>query len=464
MKFLTQLSQRKLYRIVLCLAVAVFLLANLCASLAGERFNWKLDMTGEKLYEFSQTTLEVAEDLSEKTEIYVLASEKDYPSMFREVLSRYGKLSANLAVSYVDPFENPLFVDHYKTEGYTLSANDLLVSGSSGLRQIAYDDMLVYSEEEVTGIKIEQAVTSAIIYVNRGQKPVAAFTTGHNERTGNALEGLFRDNNFQIRSLTAAAPEPGDADLVVIASPARDFAPEETARLEEYLQQGGKIMAFMEPAVASYPNLSGFLAKWGLGLESNVVFEEKAYVSDNPLNLIPIYGPHGINTYFAENPYYVVMPASRGIQILSGIPDLKVTPVLQSTGNAYGKSKLQYDSTARAPEDASGPFVLAAISEKTVWVNDEEASSAVFLAGSRSLYADDIMSVETYANRQFLTQAVNYLTESGDSVSIPPKTLTKPPLTVTMQSSMLIGAVLVVLLPLGVLAAGIVVYRKRKNL
>lgn len=188
MKFLLKLSQRRLYQIILCLVILVFLLINRCAFLADGIFDWKLDMTGEKLYELSEVTEEVGKSLSAETQIFVVAGEKDYPSMFKEMLSRYGRLSPYITVTYMDPFENPLFVDNYKQQGYTLSQNDVVVSGRNGIRQIGYDEMLVYTGEEVSGISIEQQVTAGILYVNSSEKPSVAFTTGHGERTTKALE------------------------------------------------------------------------------------------------------------------------------------------------------------------------------------------------------------------------------------------------------------------------------------
>lgn len=464
MKFLSRLSQRRLYRIILCLVIAVFLLVNRCASLAGGIFDWKLDMTGEKLYELSEITEEVGRSLSAKTEIYVVAGEQDYPSMLKETLSRYARLSTYITVTYVDPFENPLFVDNYKQQGYTLSQNDVVVSGVNGIRQIAYDEMLVYTGEEVSGIGIEQQVTAGILYVNSSEKHSAAFTTGHGERTTKALENAFINNNFKVGNLSLASAGEAEADIIVIASPAKDFEASETAVLAAHLEAGKKLMVFLEPGVGLYPNLSAFLKAWNLEPENNVVFEEKAYASDNPINIIPMYEPHTINVYFVKNPYYVVMPASRGIKILRGAENIKAAPVLSSTSGSYAKEKLQYDTAARDNGDVAGPFVLAATAEKSVWTEEGERTAAIFLAGSRNVYADDIMAVESYANSEFLTQVMNFLTESAGSVHIPAKTLTKPPLAVTMQTSLLIGIVLVVLLPLALIGAGIIVYRKRKNL
>ncbi len=458
---LSKLTHRRLYRLVLLLVLALYLLVNLFAGLLAAKFNIALDMTEEKLYHFSQITYDVAQALEQQTTVYVLSSREDYPSMLQEVLSRYERMSENLSVSYIDPYENPLFLDHYRQLGYTFAETDLLIQGGNRAKVVPYADMLVYSGEQVTGINIEQQVTGALLYVNSAQTPRAAFITGHSERVTNGLQKLFTDNFFETQTVSLAAGGLPEADVVVLASPARDLEPAELTMLQSYLDRGGSLMLMLEPGVEQYPNLSAFLKDWNLAFTDRLVFEEKAFVSDNPINIIPMYTDHPINAYFAQNPYYVVMPSTRALELLSGAGSaVQVRPVLVSTSGAYAKTTLQYDSPARGPQDIAGPFVLVATAEKTT----EAGVARVFAAGSRYLYADDVMGISSYANAAFLTQALNFLWQQSAGVSIPAKTIASPPIAISMSQSVTIGAVLVILLPLTVLAAGVWVYLKRKSL
>lgn len=457
---LSKLSQKRLYQIILCLVLLLFVLVNACAALLAQKFDITADMTEEKLYRFSDVTTQIAQSITQETNIYVISAQADYPSMLNEVLSRYAKLSPQINVAYIDPYENPMFLDHYKQMGFTLAQMDLLVEGAQRAKQIAYEDILTYSDGEVTGINIEQQVSGALLYVGSTTNPQAVFTTGHNERGSASLEKLFADNNF----VTEQTPLTGEgdiaADVVVISSPTKDFEAAQTAKLERYLEQGGSLMVFLEPGVNTFTNLSALLEKWNLGVTNNVIFEDKAYVLNNPLNLIPMYTNHPINSYFADNQYYVVMPSARGVEVLdTALSSLDTKPVLISTTDAYAKAELQYNSTKRAPGDEAGPFVLAAASQSKV-----AGGGKVFLAGSRSVYADDIMGAQSYANTAFLAQTLNYLWDGGVSISIPAKTIVSPPLAVNFSQSVLIAIVLVIILPLCVAVVGIGVYRKRKHL
>ena len=458
---LSKLAPKRLYQIVLLLVVLLFVLVNLCAGLLQQKFNITLDLTEEKLYAFSQSTFEVLDYLQEPTTLYVLSREEDYPSMLREVLSRYSKLSSNITVTYIDPYQNPVFLDHYRQLGHSFNETDILVQGSRRAQVIAYKDILVYSGERVTGINMEQQITGALLYVNSTETPVVAFTTGHNERTTNALQRLFTGNFFEVRTLSLATQGLDGVDIAVIASPAKDFEPSELAQLTAHLERGGSLMVFIEPGVNTFPNLSAFLEDWNIAFENNLVFEEKAYVSDNPINIIPMYADHAINQYFVQNPYYVVMPSARGIKLLSGGKSgAEVSRVLISTPGSYAKTSLQYDSPQKQEGDLSGPFVLAAVAQRQL----QEGQAKIFAAGSRYLYADDVMGVESYANSTFLSQTVNYLWQGHATVSIPPKTIQTPPINISLSRSIVWGVLLAIIIPLGVAAVGIWVYVKRKNL
>lgn len=450
-------TEKQVYALILVAVLLLFVLVNLFASLAVERWGLRFDTTDIGLYELSDTTRGVAEELGTDTEIYVLDAEEDYPVMLRELLSRYEQLSGHIRVQYIDPYENPVFLDTYRQQGITLDQSDLLVTGQSGAKRIAYEDLLVYSGEEFTGIRLEQQVTSAMIYVNTGSHASVLFVSGHNERSTQSLEAVFTGNNYTVTTGALTESAVAQTDLVVLACPTKDLSDEEAAVLASYLQAGGRVMAFFEPGVNEYPKLSALLADWGLSLRNDTVFDSQYSVSGNPTNVVPLMTTHEINAYFEENQYFLVMPSSRSIELLSTVSDLKVTPLLLTSTSGYAKEGSQYTSTQQESDDRTGNLVLAAISERT-------DGGALLLVASRYIYADDIMSADSYGNRAFLAQAADYLSGNGSAVSIPAKQLSAPLLAVTGEQELLCGAVFVVLLPLGVLAAGAVIVLKRRKL
>lgn len=101
----------------------------------------------------------------------------------------------------------------------------------------------------------------------RGVRPRAA-TALEPERPGlSQLEEWLRVLNVEVRTL--GAPEglgtdvPGDAALVAVVGPEREFSAPEFAALRRYVARGGRVWLALEP---EGPGLEALLAPWGLRL------------------------------------------------------------------------------------------------------------------------------------------------------------------------------------------------------
>lgn len=456
-----KLTEKKVYRLVLIGALILFILTNIFFSLASARWTLRLDTTANKLYELSTTTLDVLSGLESDTKVYVLENEADFPAVLRELLSRYARTSDKLSIEYIDPYENPVFLDGYMQQGISLSESDILVDGAGGVKRIGYDELLVYSGDSFTGIDLEQKLTSAIIYANSQEHRSVLFTSGHNERSTKSLETLFEGNNYTVSTQPLTQEGYTGADVIVIASPTRDLTESEAAALSAYLSRGGSLMVFLEPGVNDFPLLSGLLAEWNIVFDDDVVFDSRYYVDGNPINIIPLYTTHEINTYFTDNQYFLTVPSCRSITLTAAAGDADAEPVLVSSSYSYAKAGTQYTSTEKETGDAEGSFVLAAASEKKTASGE---AARVFAAGSRYIYSDDIMGTESLANSEFLTQAANYLAGSTSGVSIPAKTVGSTLMAVTRGQEVIAGIVLIGLIPVGILAAGITVRVRREKL
>ena len=132
--------------------------------------------------------------------------------------------------------------------------------------------------------KFDSTFLSELVHVTR-EKRNAYFTVGHGERNEKGdserpatarikgFEALLRAQNFTVKPLGLAEglgqEVPTDADLVVVAGPQLPFRRSEEDALGRYLDQGGNLMAFLEPdsgkaapglpvAADAPPALSGF--------------------------------------------------------------------------------------------------------------------------------------------------------------------------------------------------------------
>ncbi|HNW87206.1 MAG TPA: GldG family protein [Candidatus Limiplasma sp.] len=446
-------TQKGLWTAVLLLALCVFGLVNLCATFAAKRFQTALDLTEENLYALSADTQKAVAGLENETNVYVFSAEADYPAMLREMLRRYTQLSDQLRVTYVDPTENPVLMTHYQQMGATLDASDILVEGAARIKAIPYADLILYTDNQPTGIDLEQQLTSALLYVNSSYAPRAVFTTGHGERPTSALQKLFTDNQFSVETVAIGVEDAQQPEVMVIAAPATDFTATDVTALQNYLGGGGKLMVFLEPTDAAMPNLNGFLSALGMAVQPDIVFEPKAYASGSPHNIIPMYTSSAVNAYFADHPVYVVMPSASAITLSASANGQQAEALLSTTADSYAKTDLRYTASEKAEGDVTGPFTVAAM-----------ADGKVFLAASRMMYADDLMGADSYANRMFLTQALGALWQQSTVLSLPARRLESATLPITGYQANLLAIALTGALPLMALAVGFAVKWRRRRL
>ncbi|MGI6031512.1 MAG: Gldg family protein [Eubacteriales bacterium] len=444
----------------------ITLVLNVLVYQSVEKFNWKFDMTSSKLYELTDTTLGVLDELDMPVEIIALNNEDDFYSDVREVLRRYAAASDMIELRYVDVVENANFVSDYAAKGLAIEKDGIIVK--SDLREKVYTLMDMYNidqqAQQITSFKAEQQITSALLYVTNDEIPVAAFTQGHNEYMGNAFPALFEQNNYTTSQLTLTVQDIAeDVGLIVIAAPTRDFETSEIQKLDEFMARGGSLMIFMHPASEPLPNLNAFMEEWGITVGDNVVFEAKEYTG-SPINVVPRYFSHTINTYFTDNKYFMVMPQCRNLILDSSKSGKVVMPVLMTSDEAYGKVGTEFSTAQREEGDASGPFYLAATSSETVNVGGEKKDAKMFVCGSRSMYFDDVLGITSYANADFLVQVMSWCGEGLEVANVPAKDMSASMLNITAFVALILIVVLVIVIPFGLLAKGVIVFLRRRHL
>ncbi|MEO8408965.1 MAG: GldG family protein [Propionivibrio sp.] len=451
--------------------IVLFVLVNAVAALSVSRFSLKLDLTDARLYQFSAATTRSVQSLAAPIHITVFASEQDYPLMLREILDRYAALSERISVAYKDPFSNPVLVDSFVARGTRIEQNDLVVElgepGASGarFRRFTIKDLYVLNNArtKVTGVRAEQQLTGAIVQLQSSRVPGVRFTDGHDEKPSKALIDLFVRNNYQSERVTLSLTGLDDqADIVVIAAPSRDFSAPETLALENHLRRGGSLMVFLAPGEKPLPTLQGFLERWGIVYGDALVLEPRAHISDNRLNIVPVYAPHEINAYFGDKRSFLLMPASRVLSASeSASYDLDVMTVLSSTAEAYARQGGDSTTQEKSAGDLQGPFSLALTAVRKAATDASPAR--IFAAGSANLYADDVMAMTNFANADFLTQVILWLNPEQAAVNIPAKKIAADPLSILPGEAAVAGLLLGGAIPLLILVAGVVVSVRRRR-
>lgn len=450
-------KQKGYFAVVLFLLILCYILVNLLTVGIERHVTTTLDLTGEKLYELSDTTIQTAKRMNQETTIYVIAGEDDYPVMLKEIISRYDALSNQIQTKYIDPSRNPMFLAHYHGLGYTLNENDILVEGAVRAKSVKAEDFITYDQNgNPTSLNPEQYLTAALLYVNSTNNTKAYFTTGHNESASDALTRLFQNNNFSIVDGTFAEGFATNPDLVIIAAPSKDFTVNETEILDEYLTNGGNVMLFLEPSNTVYKNLNTFTQKYNLTMSTGIIAEKRAYVGNNPVNIVPMYLKNEITSYVAQNQTYVVMPKSMPIQIIENSQNVSAAPLLMTTKDSYKVTNPNLENVNNSDSNALGPFCVAALAEKN--------EATLFYCSSRDMYSDEMLSTDSYANAEFLTRVMETMSNNSVIVSIPPKNFAPTTIVVKKGTAVTIGFLIVIIIPLIIASLGVSVHQRRKRL
>jgi hypothetical protein len=80
------------------------------------------------------------------------------------------------------------------------------------------------------------------------------------------------------------------------------------------------------------------------------------------------------------------------------------------------------------------------------------------------MISDSVLAASNYLNGQFVEHVLDYISEYSDGVVIPDKNFESTMLNILSWQSRMVLYVVVIALPLAILAAGILIWSKRRHL
>ena len=451
----------------------VLVLINLIVTILFNMYNLNIDLTRNKLYQFSERTYKVLEGLSEEIRFVYIgnyeAAQNNYHTQITvNFLERYKKASPWISVIYVDPTTNPNVMDSYRREGIIVQENSIVLESAKRKRHYYPYDMFTadVNTGEIYTVQAERQLTAGLIYVTGEMNLNAVFVAGHGETASASLINVFEQMGFTLRSPIVLADKDFEEQTVfaVIASPVRDFDKSETDKLDEFMAKGGKLMLFLTPTTIEFPNLKSFLMNWGIFIYSVTVFDESRHIGNNPLNIYADYTDHDLNQFFINSRYYVVMPNSLALEKLPRVRAGTYHEELLMSGNS-SYAKLNYKEgaeTARGNVDLSGPLTIATlITYANPDGNKANQNGMLFVSASGNMYGDSLAGSGSFANGSYLSALVKYCEAESVHVNIMPKNLFLSTLNLPNTHAWVWKVIFMGLVPLAILAAGAVVIFRR---
>ena len=467
-----------IFTIVFIVAVV---LVNVLIGYLTDRYVLEIDLTSERLFEISEDTMEVLDDLSEPITITVLAEETTYRdstellSNIHEILQRYEALAAGkLTVRYINPTVNPKIVEQYNSLG-DLSSNDIIVESARRTKKLS-PTTLYNSETDdngttyYVGLRAEQKLTSAILYCTTETVSKAAYIRGHNEDYFmDELDSLLTTANYEVESVILAREDiPEDVNLIIISSPTVDYSQEEIDKLDEYFALGGDAIVSMTPNVAEeLTNLNRFFEEWGVKYTDNVVFDSSQSLSGYPMYVVPnIASVTGITDNLNTRNQFALVVGGKAIELTNTQTSGDyVTVLMSSSATSYAKNTNDvaygYD---KADGDAEGPFNLAVMTERYAYDKNLNTTRSSVLFVNAGMITDSVLSAANFLNASYLTAALNFINDYTDAVIIPDKNFQSTTLNILTWQVVVVFWVVVIAIPLAILAIGVIVWARRRHL
>ena len=402
---------------MIAVAVALVVVVNI---IMGEMpSSWTaIDMTSQKLYSLTDQTVDYVKNMQDDVTIYVLVNQDNQ-----------------------DTYESSYDFD-YSTYSYNTTT---------------------------TGYDGEGQITSALDYVLNDDMPKVYMTTGHNELSlSNTFTSALNKENvdYETVNLMDLDAIPDDAACLFINGATSDFSSDDKDKVIDYLNNGGKVILVTGYTDEETPNIDVILSYMNLSIAKGLVVENDSNgYYRSPYYILPTQSSDS----YTSGTYgkYLFLPYSQGIIVPEEVStdetatgDITYDVFLSTSDSAFAKQDVNNTQDfSQGENDVNGPFALGVEAVKTL--DDGDATLVVY--GCEQLFTDDADSVVSGANLTLFTNTFSGMADHETSVSIPVKSYEVSNLVVDSAQILLLGLLVTMILPVGCVIAGFVIWFRRRK-
>ena len=472
--------------------IAVIIVINVLVSALTTRFpSMNFDLTKEGLNTLSDEATDVAKEIVNETTIYIIGSEdairgdevySNYSLKYSQVANladRLDELNDKIKVEYIDPDMNPQFISDYA--GDSLTTGKVMVKTDKRHKTLAVTDLFSIQQDSSTGqynyySKVDGALANALYLVNLDTVPVVAFATGHNEMLTvsdnlSTFTGMLNDNNFEVKEFNMLTDEiPEDASIVVLGTPTTDYTSEELSKLEAYLGDEKMassrtlyVMTAPNAGWSSMPNLSSFLAEWGMEPQSQEVLESN---TNNTLYNMPYAIFANVTDSVLSKTYdnVVKVQAAPVKRLFTANNDISTYSVIETSDTAYLSND---EKVLETPE--TDTYTILAFAQRYM-DNQGKICANVVVDGCAADFYDgsSLLGNSTFGNKDVTLDLIKNLTGTTDTrVGLTVNQTQTNTMDINASSAVTwsIGMMLfTIVVPVAVLVIGLVIFLRRRHL
>jgi len=470
------------------------------------------DLTKTRIYSLSEQTKNILKKLEKKTKQEGIPEEErltitclyrpgtpeyDY---IRNLLKRYEEASWAVRTRVLDPDRDikeirqiaqrypdvpPAILVTFKGQDWPVESDRLFDYETRGL----------FQRGRISAFKGEQGITSAILSSIEAKPTKIYFLSGHGERDiesyrpdGYAkIVDLLKRLNYKVEELNLLLKNaiPDDCDVLVIAGPERSFSKAELKILDKYIFSGGRVLALLDPIVKRtlaagerglaplHTGLEGLLAKYGLHAGDDIILDTANLLPFHSVYAFPAvdFTWHNAVKPLKEKKVAVVFDLARSARTgKSENASLNLETLVTSSSDSWATEDLSILESETAEqfmkkakykkgEDTKGPISIG--SAASLPGKSDEKGLRLILIGD-SDFADN-NGYKEFANADLFQNCVNWLAERQTLIAMAPKRPETVTITIEAWKRRAISILVTLLMPLGVIVAGIIVFISRRG-
>jgi len=426
--------------------------------------NLRYDLTSAGLYSLSEQTIKILENLEDDVEVYAFFKQSASRKM-QDLLTEYSYCSPKFKYEFIDPDEKPELAKQYNVTAYNTT---VLVSGD---------------KQERISAQEEQDLTNALVKVTREGTKVIYFSEGHgeknidsNEREGfSAVADLIREENYEVKKIFLAREEnfPTDCSVLVIPGPKNELFPNELQMVDDFINTGGAVLFMLDPDPS--PGMNEYFDKWGITVGNNIVVDfsgvGRLFGAGPAMPLVNTFSSHAIVEDFEGVACFFPYVRSLSTKDLTE-PGVSTDWLVKTTERSFGETELQGNRAEfNEDKDTKGPVTVGVVVTKRISADSDSSEgedtkpkgNGKMVVFGDSDFANN-MYVKMQANGNLFMNAINWLAEESDLVSIRAKDPEDRRLNLTQRQTKIMFYISMIGIPAIVIISGISVFYRRRKL
>lgn len=413
------------------------------------RYHFQADWTANSRNTLTEASAALLQQMAGPIEVTAFA--RDDESLRRPILdawAKYQRVKPDIHLNFINPDADP---ERVRSEGITLE----------GEMAVRYGE-----KRENLKSQSEQEITNTLQRLARAQERWVVFLEGHGERNpqGQANHDFIQFGaqlkqkglNVQMHNLAAHPQLPVNTSVLVLADPQTALLPGEIDIVRDFIAKGGNLLWLADGGAQPQPE--ALAADLGIKLLDGVIVDPTTQllgISDPRFALIAEYPRHPVTQ---ELTALTLFPQARGIEALQTDAWTRAT-LLATMERSWVETSKIVDRVDFDGSDLPGPITLALSLTRENRENGRE--QRVIVIGDADFLANSYLG--NGANLDLGLNLLNWLAHDDNLITLPAQTMQDQHLEFSPTAQGIIGFGFFLLIPGGLLLAGVLIWLKRRK-